>query len=406
MVDISLPSVVDISAPEEAAQNIQGGIAYDLHPDKFADLNKLLMPDLKAAMTPSDATNTVAKYASQSTQHLSLVKGDGPAIARVASGDNEPAGHPAMDLSDLDKHGFVERQMNYIGSQLKHGFTGNQDTADQVMNKLLFDRSDWNDDKEFKLQVSKMKDGNSEVPTSFKATGLSANEQIFGNGVGGLASMFSDMWNNKGVFGSFMGAGFGIGATKGVPGAIAGTLEGVNAGFAYATFKSTTSSVYNSLDGVDESTKQAVSLGAGVINAAINFGAGKILTKTLPGINEQITATAVKKMMNDPAQGTVKQALIGLGKSMGAMGTAGSLQDAVQTFATSFAKNYKGDENGFSNALIKASSDVAASSAEIARAGAAGAVGAGIAHTVVGGVSKTFPTPEAATIEKDRKSVV
>lgn len=392
MVDISIPSSIALPTPQDAAQNILGSKAFDVHPDSFADIGDLLKPDLNAAMSTNDATPTVAKYAAQSTQHLALIKGDGPPIARVASAD-EPQ-DPVMIADDPTKHSYTERQMNFIGAQLKHGIFGNQDSTNQTMDKILFDSKNWNDDKELALQVSLMKDAQDQPSTQ----GLSSWEQVPGHAIGSLGSILSDVWNNKSVFAASVAAGTAAGGP-------AGAILGVDVGFAYSTFKNTSASVYNSLPDVDESTRRYAALGAGTVSAIVQAGAGAWLAKGLPGVGDKITSSAVKAMMNDPAQTVIKKSIISLGKavqSMAIMGGASSIQSAIQTFATSFAKDYNGKPESFSNALAKATSEVAANSSDIVRAGTEGALGAGIAHGAFGAVSKVLPTPEVPSIESGK----
>jgi hypothetical protein len=396
------PLALTPPAPEEAASNIEGATVFNLHPDKFAEMKDQLQLTLDQTKNPPASLSPVVKsYANQSLQHLGLINGNGPSV-----GDRQASNEP----TDPQKHSQTEGWMDYLGNQAK--FIGSQvgrnlhgdDTTDMTMNKILFDSKNWNENKELDLQGSKALDAKNQADAP--SFGLTQNDQYLGHVLGNFSSMASDIWNNKGVFAAATtaGAAAGFGANK-VKGAVQGAALGFDAAFAYSTFKNTTASVYNNLSdsvetngqpsNIDESTKKNVALGVGFVNAALQAGAGALITKTLPGISDAITQKAVKAMMSDPAQAGLKSAIVQLGKSAGIMGTTAGIQSVIQTFATSFTKNYNGEHGGFTNAILAATEDTKNALPQIARSSVEAAGTAAGAHVALGTVSKALSTVRA-----------
>lgn len=389
-MDITPPSVVDLPPPVDAAQNIRDAASFDLNADHFASLKPQLSPLIKQSQTTTDVTPTVAAYASKSTQHLALIHGNGPVI-----GPRQADADPLTQVDDPTKHSFMEKQMNFIGGQIKHGWEGDTRTTDQTLDKI-FNPKDWTEDKELNLSISKMRDQQN-VPSDY---GLSPNAQLLGQGIGGVAGMFSDLVNNKeaAAAGGVAGAAIGF-AAKGVPGALKGAfIGGFDAPFAYSTFKNTTASVYNNIsdakdpDGnslnVDEGTKKNIALGVGAVNAAIQAGVGYAVARVVPGVSSVMTPKMVRAIMTDPAQAGLKKAFFNLGSTF-ATGTVGAAaQSALSTFAQAFAKSYDGSSNGLTNAVHAGSEELKNELPNIARSSISGgitAVGGGLAMT---GISK------------------
>lgn len=380
MIDITPPSVIDLPSPKDAAQNIQDANGLGLHPDHFVDIKDLLKPTLDQAKSTNTTTPVVAAYAAKSLQHLALIKGDAGGVdSGGIVGSKEASLDGPTAAGDPVKHASMEDHFNFIAGQVKHGWQGDTTTTDMVMDKI-FGGSTWNSDKEIKLQVQKLKDGQAQ-PSDF---GLTPNEQIFGHALGGIAGMAKTLWEDKFPIIAATAAGAVVGGGAGAGKAASWAINGA---FAVDTFKHTTASVYNDLSdakdptgkdiGIDENTKKYTAIGVGALNSAIQFATGSIIARGLPGAAKVIAPDSVKAIMTDPLLAPIRSTLFKVGEAVASGFAMGFSQGAVQTFAESFAKNYKGPDS-MQNALIAAADDTKTALPQLARQGVEGALMTGV----------------------------
>lgn len=390
MPDISQPMQLATSTPQEAAEHIDNSNYFGVSPNVYKDYKNELQPEIQKAQLPTQASDKVASYVSQSSEHAALAA---PDVEKLSYMDR----YWKYTVDQVNKVPKTEDQISELG--LKKMFHPDKFSTDDALK--LFQLNE--DAKGFtNYGLGELKDPkHADLIDKVKAS----LETVPAQALGQLATMGRQLYDSAGVVAAGTTAGIAIGAGLGLAGgpaapatvpaaAIGGGITGfVNTTAAVLAVKGTNQqmgSTYNALSNavndkgeplnMDDESKRFLSAGVGLATGAISAFVGRAVLKGVPFIGKLMDPKRIAQIAIDPTNAAMKTAITSVGKAMLVGGAGGVSQEAIAVVGEELARSYDGTEASFTNALTNASG-------RLFKAGAVGAATSGIESGVLNAMS-------------------
>jgi len=393
---IGLQNETISSNQEEAAKNIQGARVYGVTPDIYKENSEELGKELEKMSLAPVATPVAARKIASSPEHAALLS------------------------PDVEKLSYVERQIGFIGNKVSSKIGEEQQLIDLGWKKLNGNLTEEEDFerlslKEFRKQNFGRKDYGITGTWESLPGDVAAEVANLGSLIGRNSQIIADVVKTTVVGGAALGAATGsvaplvgtaAGAATGAVGGLGvGIIGGISVAGAFDAYKSMSASTYNELEDalddngkpltIDEQNKRYLSHGVGIVGGGISLLSDKLMLKNVPFLNKLLSMPNVKELVTSASNTTLKQALIGIGKSIAINGTEEAAQEVVQIIAEEVGTTYNDGEVAFTNGLLRASQKLASDPKYQQRVGRAGLVGG-----VTGGTFATVGNAAGAAIAK------
>jgi len=398
--DITPQTNLISSNQPEAAQNLRGARTLQVDPTYFKNEKDTLEPEIKKLMYPEYATPIVASKVRQSSEHAG-------AIAPEAT-----------------KYSDFERIIGNTANAIKRK-TGDDDTLAErgyeaatsgtILGNTL--GIEYNEDKEFERQSLKADSKSNFGMTDYgPATGW---EKVVAETSAQVADFGAMTWRNKELIGKItagtMGANAAVGGLLFGPVGVAtglsvGAAQGLGVAlplaFFYDGYKKMTGATYNDLDdalddqgnplNIDQATKQQISHGVGVVSGAIGAVVDRLTLGNVPWIKKYLSGKAGREALKNPL---MKEAFIGIGKSMMTGGAGEILDEITSIIGEEIGGTYKESEVDFQNGVLNAWSKIKTKEG-LERVGYAGVIGATSGGVITGAL--TTPQMIANKLKKSK----
>lgn len=363
-MDITKPMTLSTSTPEEAADNLENSNLLNIGADIFKNYKTDLLPELEKQRLPSQAEPKVGQFVSESFEQAALLK------------------------PDIEKMNYFERQTRLIGDYVGKRRT-NTDRLVELNLKKMWKPDDVTLDDEVELVTA------NDEAKNFSNYGLDGPIETLPAEIAGQIATITNSMGLKNAAtiaaGTAAGAGVGAfgGAPLGPPGMVAAGVTGAITGFklssgavlATKSFDMQSALVFNELsntttqDGkeIDFTLKRNLSVGVGVIGAAVDVAIGSAIAKTIPGLRTFFTPRLAKDLILNPASEALARTISSIGQATATGGVGNMIQEVTAVMAEELG-SAGGDisQARFLDALKKAEE----------RIYKAGVVGAGTAATI------------------------
>lgn len=372
MPDIQDLTTASTSTPEQAVSNIQNATVFSLNPTNDKGFNDELAPRAEQALKPTDASPTTHDYMAQSTEHTALATPDIPHL------------------------NFIDETIKRVGDFVHGRPTLDQQISD-LSNKKMGDPANFTDTDEgtlFRLNQER------QTAQSYrKAQEALPPRDMFDFGTAGAEAVDHVADFLGGIGNGLAEAGTPEGHAISKMGFLGGGLA-LTYGFAHSAYKALAGSAYNDLsnqtnpDGspsnIDETTKKHISMGVGIVGAAVQTVLPVAALEALP-----LSAAGVS------GDATLSAAVSTIAKHAAVFGTTNAITEATRIVGEEIGRTYDGTQASYINGVVNAASHIEQNFPRLASAfgeGAAfgGAVGLGgvlLAGGRVGGGAEPASVP-------------
>lgn len=432
---------------DEAVKNIQGARVFGVTPEIYQENKETLEPEVKALSLPTAATPVVARNIASSPDHAAAIAPDANKLSWIESTWNSFTDKVQNFFAEQGRREVQRAEAINKGTEAFIGTTKNaidrkigpeREMIDLGWKKLRaggVGADQFTDDDELRLQALRAAAKEDFGRKDYGLTGPweTLPAEVIAQGV----DMVALAGRNKKTIGSIVAAETALGAGTGAavgsiaggvgagPGALTGAGIGLRSGLVHGylaasfidAYQTTAGQTFNELEeatdaagrplNIDPETKQYISHGVGVVSGSLSVVTDKLMIKSVPWMKKLLTPGSVKEILSNPANSAMKQALLGIGKSMAINGTEEGLQEIAQIVGEEIGNSYKDGEASFTNGLLRAAEKLEKDPKTRGRVGQAALVGAASAGTfaaagsaVDAGVQTVQINQEIARVEK------
>jgi hypothetical protein len=355
------------SKPEEAAQNIERSSIFAIEPSVYKQHKEELNAEFEKQNRQKETTPVVADYMRQSPEHASLIFEDVPVLE------------------------YLEKQTRLMGDFVTERPTVQRQIVEKSL-KELWDPDNYTDEDRYEKELLNEKmdelghrnygiDGWIEQLPAKTVGVVRDMGEAFLSGIAKTVSEGPEVSDTEKYVYKFLrsaklgGIGpavaMGLGFTK--------EMFDANAGGMFNEFSNMTDDKGKPLN-IDHQTKKYLSLGVGVLSAALEnigaVGAGKAIAA--PFMTKYIAPRMMKQILNNPTNAALRFSLMEIGKGMLSEGGTELAQEAVNVVAEEIGKTYDGSEVSMLNGVMNAGAHIKQHGPRLLEAGTVGALASGL----------------------------
>jgi hypothetical protein len=438
----------------EAVENVQGAALFDMPADAFKENRSELYPEMKRLMRPPLASPGVAEAMRESPEHASALLPDVEHFSAIDSmfsdfADEAAVARAPASAPPKEEPGFFERAFERIGQAAQADAEARKAQGEQIVNYAKFavgtaaakvgpqrELNDLNwlkltgqltDEQAILLDIRRAESKDNFGYKNYGYTGFW--EKVPADVIAQVADFPNIALRHADEIAtlSLAGGAYGMLVGGGPPGLIGGLITGGVAGSVAAmgidSYRQTAADVYQELDtavddagkplAISEENKKYISHGVGIASGAIEALTDKLSINQIPAVKRLLNAKSVAEFLSKASNTPLKEALIGIGRTMAINGIQESSQEIVQLLGEEIGKSSVNNELAIANGVVSTWNKLRHDQPTRDRVEGAGVVGAlsaaaigGATTAVDAGVRAAVPTPQEKPFNQLRSDLL